>query len=271
MRSPARRLVSFFLLLVLVASLAPVAVVSAAASEAQLDAAEATVLSKLNAERAARGLVTLRVDSRLADLARERAVYMAEQDVLSHTHAGGLAVWDMMTAAGITWYRAGEIIAYNGTTSLNSSAAGAASQWMHSAPHKAIAMSKDYNYVGFGLAISEATGRRYWAGVYLKGPDRTGAWAKILSVSKSTLDSQKARVTIRWDGDDVKLQVGTSGFQYFNFQARIDGGAWSDYGTYPTKTSTARDWWRGHVYEFRLRSRDRAGNWGPFQTVTIRP
>ena len=54
---------------------------------------------------------------------------------------------------------------------------------MDSSGHKAIIMSKGYNYVGFGLAISPTSGKRYWAGVYLKGPDRTGAWAKLGSVT----------------------------------------------------------------------------------------
>ena len=36
---------------------------------------------------------------------------------------------------------------------------------MASPSHKAIIMSTGYNYVGFGLAISAATGKRYWAGV----------------------------------------------------------------------------------------------------------
>jgi uncharacterized protein YkwD len=269
MHLPARRLPAIVLLFVLVASLAPVAVVSAA-SEAQLDAAEATVASKLNAERASRGLVALRVDSRLADLARERAVYMAEHDVLSHTHAGGQAVWDLMTDRSITWYRSGEIIAYNGTSNLNSSASGAASQWMHSAPHKAIAMSKDYNYVGFGVAISTATGRRYWAGVYLKGPDRTGAWVKILSAGKQPIDSRKSRVTIRWDGDDVKLSTLTSGLKHYVTGYRVDGGPWHEEGT-RTSESTVRTWTRGHVYQFKIRAVDKAGNLGSWRTTTVRP
>lgn len=259
----------FAVVLLVLGSLAPVGV-AAAPSEASLDAAEAMALTRINAERVDRGHVKLRLDSRLAALARERAVYMAANDILSHTHAGGQAVWDMMSAQGITWYRAGEIIAYNTSSSLTTSAATAVSSWMHSAPHKAIAMSSDYNYVGFGVAVSTTTGRRYWAGVFLKGPDRTGAWSKILSVTKSAISSTQSKVVIRWDGADTRLSVLTAGFKVFDIQRRLDGGAWYDYGTRTTK-STTRHWTRGHTWEFRVRAMDKNGNWGSWKSVTVRP
>ncbi len=269
MRSQARRLLPLALLVGLMASLTPASVV-AAPSESQLLEAEAVTLDKINDERADRGLVALRNWGPLADLARERAVYMAEHDLLSHTHAGGLAVWDMMSDDGITWFRAGEIIAYNTTSGLNGSAATAVSSWMGSPPHKAIAMSDDYNYVGFGVAISSSTGRRYWAGVFLKGPDHTGAWSKILSVSKDPISSSKSRVTIRWDGGDTTLQVLTAGFKHYDIQRRVNGGGWYDYGT-RTSTSTTRTWTRGKLWEFRVRAMDQAGNWGNWKTVKVRP
>ena len=124
---------------------------------------------------------------------------MAQTDVLSHTHADGKMAWDLMTEQGIAWYGAGEIIAYNSTDSLTGSATTAVKGWLGSPPHKSIMLSTGYNYIGMGLAVSSATGRRYWAGVFLKGPDRTGAWAKVTSVSKHVVSARPSR-TSRSDG-----------------------------------------------------------------------
>ena len=270
MRTRARRLGPLGLAMLLLVAIVPVAAAVTMPSEAAVATAEASAVSKINDQRTSRGLVALRLDRRLADLARVRAVYMAEHDLLSHTHADGKAVWDLMTDEGIDWYGAGEIIELNTTSSLTGSATTAVKGWLGSAPHKAIMLSKDYNYFGMGMAVSPATGRRYWAGVFLKGPDRTGAWSKITSVSKHATSSTSSRVTIHWSGADTKLEVLTSGFRYFQTQRRLDGGEWYDYGT-TTKTSTTRTWARGHVWEFRVRARDKAGNWGSWKSKTIKP
>ena len=267
MRSPSRRLAPAVLGLLLVAALAPLA---ARGADDTVASAEQRAHTLANAERVERGLVKLRWDQRLGDLARDRATYMAETDTFSHTQSGGTSVFDLMTDAGIKWYGGGEIIAWNIGTELDASADYVLRQWMNSSGHKAIMVSKDFNYVGFGVATSPETGRRYWAGVYMKGPDRTAGWAKTGSVSISRLDARSSRVTVRWGGGDTKLQVLTSGHRYFQVQSRRNGNEWK---TYPTTTSTSRSWtlYRDSVYEFRVRSRDKAGNWSSWKTVTINP
>jgi uncharacterized protein YkwD len=255
--------------LLLLVSLAPAVSAVTMPSETEVAAAEAKALDLINTQRTDRGLVKLRLDARIATIARERAEYMAQTDVLSHEHAGGKMAWDLMTDAGVTWYGAGEIIAYNSTSVLTSSASTAVKGWLGSPPHKSIMLSTNYNYIGMGLAVSPTTGRRYWAGVFLKGPDRTGAWAKLGTVSKKTLSSTKVRVTLRWSGADTKLQVLTSGFRYFQTQRRVDGGDWIDYGV-TTATSAPHNWVRGHTYQFRVRSRDKDGNWGAWKVVTVK-
>ena len=153
---------------------------------------------------------------------------MARTGQFSHTQSGGTDVFDMIAGAGIKWYGAGEIIAWNTAAALDYSAAFAVKGWMGSPSHKAIVMSKGYNYVGFGLAISD-TGKRYWAGVYLKGPDRTGAWSRIVGTAKRNLNSTDVRVWVKWSGGDIRLQVLTSGFRYYQVQRSINGSAWSSY------------------------------------------
>jgi len=270
MRSPARRLSPLALAFIFVIGLAPAAFAADTVDESgtAISTAERSVLTLTNRRRTDAGLVPLRWDGRMADLARQRAAYMANTGEFAHTQANGTDVFAMIASNGITWYGAGEIIAWNTAAALDYSAAFAVQGWMGSPSHRAIVMSTGYNYVGFGLAIA-SNGQRYWAGVYLKGPDRTGASARTGTVSKTTLSRTRVRVTLRWSGSDVRLQVLTSGLRYFQVQGRRRGGSWHDYGT-TTATREVRRWYRNGTYEFRVRARDRAGNWGAWVIKTVR-
>ena len=270
MRTSLRRLAPIALALVILGSMVPAAFAAdpASTSEAAISAAERDALTLTNKRRTAAGLRALRLDPRIAALARDRAEYMARTGSFSHTQSGGTSVFDLINAEDIAWYGAGEIIAWNTAASLDYSASFAVQGWMNSPTHKSILMSKGYNYVGFGLAIAN-DGKRYWAGVYLKGPDRTAAYARIKSSASRSVSSTKTKVYFAWGGSDIKLQVLTSGLRYFETQRRVDGGAWGTYGT-TTATSVIHYWWKGHTWEFRMRARDKAGNWGPWQYRTVK-
>jgi uncharacterized protein YkwD len=271
MRSIHRRPALILLAVAMLTALAPVATASAAASysTAQISEAEFAVQTLINSKRNAAGLVALKWDSRVAELARERAEYMAQTGIFSHREADGDDVFDKIADSGITWYGAGEIIAWNNAEDLDYSAAFAVQGWMNSAGHKAIILSKGYNYVGFGMAIGQ-DGKRYWAGVFLKGPDRTAAWTKVTTVATRIVDADTRKVYLRWDGNDTRLQVLTSGLRYYEIARRIDGGPWVSYGTTTSETAT-RYWDRDWTVEFRVRARDRAGNWSAWKTVTVTP
>lgn len=268
MRSRASRPLLVGLLLVLGLAVVPAANAATGVSTAAITAAEKTVFDLANARRANAGLVALKLDPRLSALARARAEYMASTGTFSHTQSDGTNVFDLMSDNGITWYGAGEIIAWNTAADLDYSADFAVKGWMGSAGHKAIMLSTNYNYVGFGLGISPTTGKRYWAGVYLKGPDRTGAWAKIASTTKTAVDSASTKVTVKWTGADTKLQVLTAGLANYQVQRRVDGGTWADLAT-TTATSISKTWAKGHTYEVRVRAKDKAGNWGAWNAVTV--
>jgi uncharacterized protein YkwD len=269
MRSPSRRFIPLAIAAILLVGLVPSAIAADTAdtSSAAISAAEQSVLTLTNRRRAAAGLVALRWDDRLAGLARERAAYMAETGEFSHTESNGTNVFDMIAASNITWYGAGEIIAWNTAAALDYSAAFAVQGWMGSPSHRDIVMSSGYNYVGFGLAIA-SSGVRYWAGVYIKGPDRTGSWARPRYASLTNLSSTTVRVYLRWTGGDTRLQVLTSGLRYYQIQRRRNGGSWVDLGI-TTATHMTQKWRRHSTYDFRVRSRDRAGNWSGWHLKTI--
>jgi len=265
-----RRLASLSLLVILGASLVGPATVGAAdlsVDAATVNAEEAHLISFLNADRAALGLVPVRVDARLMAMARARSTDMIVNDYFSHTQPDGRNVFDILNASGITWYGAGEIIAWNNYP-MDVSASTANHQWLGSPDHLAIVISNNYNYVGVGLAVDPLTGKKMWTAIYMKGPDRTGAQARLATPSLGTGTQTTRRVTLRWTGSDVRLQVLTAGLRSFVLQRKVDSGVWRTIlGT--TNRSLILSVAKGHRTQFRVAARDRAGNRGAWSTVTV--
>ena len=90
--------------------------------------------------------------------------------------------------------------------------------------------------------------------------DRTGpavgapAWR---IKSGAALVSGKVPVSVRWSGTDV-----TSGIALYEIQKSTDGGAYSSVSTNATSSSLTTNLASGHMYRFRARGIDRAGNVG---------
>src|SRR5258706_5010659 len=85
-----RRLAALTLVAILAAAIAAPAAATATATstpvdDATLSAAETAMVSALNADRAAHGLVAVRVDPRLMAIARARSDDMVAKDYFSHT------------------------------------------------------------------------------------------------------------------------------------------------------------------------------------------
>lgn len=256
------------LALSLVAAVFAAPATAAAAETMTISAAESAMVAALNADRKAVGLIALQVDSRLTAIARARSTDMATKDYFSHTQPDGRNAFDLISAAKITWYSAGEIIAWNNWPTLETSVQAANNQWLNSPGHKKLIVSTSFNYVGVGLAVQAATGKKYWTAVFIKGPDRTGARAKTAApsiTSGSTVATKK--VTVSWSGADVQLQVLTSGFHSYRVQRRVDGGAWATVWSSTTVRSMSLQLPLNHTYEFRVAARDKAGNWGSWSTV----
>jgi uncharacterized protein YkwD len=257
-----------FLAAVLLVPTAGVVAASAASpyDDAWLTQAGLDLVKLSNLKRAGLGLVALRADATLMSIARDRANVMAQTDVMSHSEPNGSNVFDRLNASGLAWSGAGEIIAWNNYPAIYTTAE-AIRAWMASPGHHAIMVSTGYNYVGFGAAVS-ASGKKYYAGVYARLPDHTGAWTKLGTVTKTIVDARHKRVTVRWTGGDVRLQVGTAGLRYFQVQRRQAGGTWAAWTT-TARTSLSVTWTRGKTYEVRVRARDKAGNWGSWRTIKI--
>jgi uncharacterized protein YkwD len=265
-----RRLAALLLFAVLGASIVGPATTAATdtVDAATITAQESAMVGLLNADRTALGLVPVRIDSRLMAIARARSADMVAKSYFSHTQPDGRNVFDILTSSRIAWYSAGEIIAWNNYP-MDSTGTTANRQWMESPGHKAIIISPNFNYVGVGLAVDPATGKKLWTAVYLKGPDRTGARATFARPSVGTGSTATTqRVYLSWSGADVRLQVLTAGLRSFVIQRQIDGGVWNTiasttYRSYSIAIS------KGHLNQFRIAATDRAGNRGAWSTVTV--
>jgi uncharacterized protein YkwD len=265
-----RRLASLSLLAILGASLVGPAVVAATTTvdPATITAQETKMVSLLNADRTALGLVPVRVDSRLMAIARARSADMVAKHYFSHTQPDGRNIFDILTGAKITWYSAGEIIASNNYP-MDLTANTANRQWMNSAGHKAIIISTNLNYVGVGLAIDPSTEKKVWTAVYIKGPDRTGARVALAAPTISSGPTSTTRnVNLAWSGADVRLQVLTAGLRSYILERKVDAGSWTKItGTTGRSLTVVAS--KGHVYQYRIAAYDKVWNRGSWSTRTV--
>jgi uncharacterized protein YkwD len=265
-RSHLAPLLSLALLAAVLVAPAP----AAADDTMAVSAAEAAMVAALNADRTERGLVPVRVDARLMAIARARSVDMVVNHYFDHVQPDGRTVFDILSASGITWFGAGEIIAKNNYPTLDTSLQRANLDWLNSPGHYEIIVSTSYNYVGVGVAVDPGTGEKYWTADYLKGPDRTGAQARVRTPTISAgSTSSRRKVHLSWSGADVQLQVLTSGLFTYRVQRKTDSGGWVTVRSSTSRTSLALDLPRHHTYQFRIRARDRAGNWGTWSSVRV--
>jgi uncharacterized protein YkwD len=120
-----------------------------------LSAVSDATLCLLNAERADRGLTTLKADRRLKRAALRHGGDMVDNGYFAHEGRNGSRPADRIRAAGYlsrgAGWRIGENLAW-GTGDL-STASGVMNAWMNSAGHKANIVKRAYREVGIGIRL----------------------------------------------------------------------------------------------------------------------
>jgi uncharacterized protein YkwD len=217
---------------------------------------EAQILSLMNRDRTAAGLVAYRRDGGLASVAGRRAARMASRRTLSHTAAGPNLGYELRVN-GIQFYTWAEAIGMSSYPWGSQAAAHLYRMWKGSSGHRALMMNSSYNYIGIGVA--RASNGSTWASiVFTDSSDHTGAVGRNVSVSRSG-----TTVSYAWTGSDVRLQKRTAGLRSFDVQYRVDGGTWRkirDDTTARGLELANRN--RGHWYGFRVQAADQRGNLG---------
>ena len=116
------------------------------------------VLELVNAERTGRGLTELTRNSLLDAAAEAHAGDMAANDFFAHTGSDGGNVGDRATAAGYTWSRVGENIAFG-----QQSPEEVMDAWMNSDGHRANILNPDFTELGVGI---DESGDPLWVQVF---------------------------------------------------------------------------------------------------------
>jgi uncharacterized protein YkwD len=124
-------------------------------------ASEAQLVSLTNQARAAAGLKALKVDSKLASIARWRSKDMITRNYFSHTILGtSYMVFHVLDTKGYCYKVAGENIGWNNypddvaTTTVQR-------QFMNSSGHRANILGKSWDVIGIG-AYKGASGKKMW-------------------------------------------------------------------------------------------------------------
>ncbi|MFC6334785.1 CAP domain-containing protein [Paenibacillus septentrionalis] len=104
------------------------------------------VLDLVNKERAAAGFSALVLDTKLNEVATEKARDMADNNYFSHTSPTYGSPFDMLQTFGVSYRAAGENIAYGQT-----SAEQVMRDWMNSPGHRANILNGSYTKLGVGF------------------------------------------------------------------------------------------------------------------------
>ena len=187
---------------VMTLSLLPAATMGASEAPPEVRQSEKTVLKMINAYRANNGLAPLRMDSRVRGVARDRSRDMRNKDYFAHGSPSGESAGTMMHARGIKHWGWGENIGRISFLGWTASNKGMVEGWKRSSGHNRMLLTRDYNYVGVGIARNDKVA--YYTIVFVRQPDHTAPRAGILAGSRSVTyaatSGGKRNVTVRWWG-----------------------------------------------------------------------
>ncbi len=111
------------------------------------------ILKYTNQYRTRQGLPKLILDTTLTRAACHRSLEMADAGVLSHERPDGSTPFDLMKEYGISYYTAGENIAY--TMGYGVNAGQAAQMWYNSTGHRENMLNSDFGKIGIGIAVTK--------------------------------------------------------------------------------------------------------------------
>ncbi|EGZ30305.1 hypothetical protein PHYSODRAFT_421947, partial [Phytophthora sojae] len=119
---------------------------------------QSLLLAAVNKERAACGLPSLCMSSKLQSAAQKHSNDMAAKNYMSHTGSDGSSMSQRITASGYQWTDIAENVAAG-----QKDVAAVMKSWMNSAGHKQNILSKDYTMFGCGYAYSaKSSYKHYW-------------------------------------------------------------------------------------------------------------
>ncbi len=153
-----------------VLSACAIALPMTAHADPAIDSVEQSVVTLINAERAAVGLGSLGLDNRLSFVADQHSTDMMANGCFSHTSCDGTSFGTRVWSVYPNTSAIGEVIAAGQSTAKD-----VVDAWMGSAGHKAQILGSGYLSLGVGL-VQGGTHGYYWTVDF-------GALAPVASVS----------------------------------------------------------------------------------------
>jgi len=257
----------------MILSILPAATLGATEPPREVKQAEWKVLGLMNHYRASRGLAPLRMAQQVRRVARDRSRDMRNKNYFAHGSPSGQSAGTMMHSRGIRHWGWGENIGRISFLGWDKTTRGMFEGWQGSSGHNRLLLTRDYNYVGVGIA--KGGNAAYYTIVFVRQPDHTapksGMVASSTGLSVASGSGSTKAVTIRWWGADRKLQKYTSGMKGFTVQKRTSSG-WRTLKR-NTKQRVMTLNLREGTHKFRVRAVDKRGNKGSWRrplTVTVR-
>jgi uncharacterized protein YkwD len=175
----------------------------------QTDGYQATMLELVNKQRAANGLSSLCMNSKLATSALRHSKDMAVEDYMAHNGSDGSTMEERITDAGFVWTAVGENVAAGQETVSDVMTA-----WMNSPEHKANILG-DYKMFGTAYAYSaDTTYQHYWTQDFGTGDDESCESSSSSSSSGSSATSDSTDQTQQQDAtqsdDEVAGEAATT-------------------------------------------------------------
>ena len=127
-------------------------------------AMEEQVHALINAERTSYGESPLVHDETLRRVARAHSEDMIRRDFFAHVNPDGLDPFDRLALESVSYYAAGENIAWN--RGYADPGATAVSGWMDSAGHRANILNGTFTHAGLGAARRESDGAWYFTQLF---------------------------------------------------------------------------------------------------------
>ncbi len=257
-----RRVTTAALAMVMTLTLLPAATLGSSEPPADLRHAEWRVLGLVNNYRASRGLKPLRMAFGVRRVARDRSLDMRNKGYFAHGSPSGQSAGTMMHARGIKHWGWGENIGWITYQGWETTTRNMVQGWKQSSGHNRMLLTRDYNYVGVGIA--KGTNSAYYTLVFVKQPDHTppisGMFASQTGISVAAGATGKRAVTIRWWGHDRELQRYFAGLRGFTVQKRTATG-WKTL-LHDTRTRQLTLSLTKGTHKFRVRAVDKRGNKG---------
>lgn len=116
---------------------------------------EKEIFHLINEQRTKNGLVALKIDDEVVNVARIKAKDLVQNQYFAHESPTYGTPFEMLKKFGISYKTAGENIAGNASNKK------AVEAWMNSSGHRANILNGNYNYTGIGVVSSSKYGKVY--------------------------------------------------------------------------------------------------------------